>query len=68
MMKTQYEQNAFDRYKFGEMYCLDQKNEGMYLKASKDEYVMGHETVFFIIKAGECTEETRITGDPECAP
>jgi hypothetical protein len=42
-------------------------DEGMFLKASKDDEINGMEHSFFKIVATECSNETKIEGDPECS-
>ena len=46
------------------MYCMDTSKPDIYLQATKDDQVMGKKHVFFIIKAAECSEKTRLVGDP----
>jgi hypothetical protein len=38
------------------------------MQASIDQRILGEKHVYFIIKVAECSNETRIDGDPECAP
>jgi len=49
------------------MYCFDDgKSNDIYLQATKDDSVVGLKHVYFVFRVGECTEETRVAGDPTC--
>ena len=49
------------------MYCLDSSDKSVYLKASKDNEIDNFDHAWLKIIATECTEESRLPGDPTCA-
>jgi hypothetical protein len=66
-MKTKFEKKMFDIKNLKEMFCVDRGNVDIYLKNTIDGNIIESNHVYLVLKAAECTEETRIEGDPQCS-
>jgi Ca2+-binding RTX toxin-like protein len=49
------------------MFCLDRNDKEIFLQGTQDDLIKGKKHVYLNIKAAECTNKTKIAGDPICA-
>ena len=50
-----------------QMYCMDYSKGDVFFQATLDDEIQGRKHVFAVIKAAECSDESRLSSDPKCS-
>jgi hypothetical protein len=66
-MTNDFQRKTFDNLGMGSYLCIDPNDPEFFILNTVNEMASGEKVAYFKVIFAECTEKTRLPGDPQCS-